>query len=525
MNGFGAAAPLLVITGAALAVLLLEAFVKGRAFAAEMDPQAKPGALTRDVNTRLSAAEADPQTKPGAPTAAPAAINAPNKNYLAIVSLIFLSICGLFCARSWSAGLTYFNGMLRLDHLSLILIALFLIATAFVILIGLKYFPARDLNVGEFYGLLLLALSGLIIMVTSLNLLVIFLGLEVISVASYALAGLNRRDDKSSEAAIKYFMMGSFAGAFLVFGLALVFGAIRSLNIPDIIAFLGAASGPPLLGFIGLGLIISGFAFKIAIVPFHMWAPDVYEGAPTPVTTFFAVGPKAAGFTVLFRMLVPLWKISSRSGFIFDFLWTLAALTMLAGSLIALRQKNIKRLFAYSSIANSGYMLIAILSGDGTGLVFFIAVYTFMSVGAFGSLIALSRNDREYNDLSDFAGIGFKYPWIGALFAVFLVSLAGFPPTGGFLAKFYIFAGAVRQGLTPLVLIGVLASLISVYYYLRIVAYMYMREPMNDVEIEMENPALFLVLFLCLFGVLQLGLFPGNVLYLIRQAFASLAGF
>jgi NADH-quinone oxidoreductase subunit N len=478
MNGFAAAAPLLVITGAALAVLLLEAFV-----------------------------------------------NKSNKNYLAILSLIFLSICALFCARSWNAGLAYFNGMLRLDNLSLILIALFLITTAFVILIGMKYFSARALNGGEFYGLLLLALSGLIIMVTSLNLIVIFLGLEVLSVASYALAGLNRRDSKSAEAAIKYFMMGCFAGAFLVFGLALVFGTVRSIDIPDIIAFLGAASGPPVLGLIGLGLIISGFAFKIAIVPFHMWAPDVYEGAPTPVTTFFVVGPKAAGFAVLFRMLVPLWKESSRSGSIFDFLWALSALTMIVGSLIALRQKNIKRLFAYSSIVHSGYLLIAILSGDGTGLVFFMAVYLFMSVGAFSSLIALSYKDREYGDLSDFAGIGFKYPWIGALFTVFLVSLAGFPPTGGFLAKFYIFVGAVRQGLTPLVLIGVLASLISAYYYLRIVAYMYMREPINDIEIEMENPALFLVLFLCLFGVLQLGLFPGNVLYIIKQAVASLVGF
>jgi len=478
MNGFGAAAPLLVVTGAALAVLILEAF----------------------------------------------AVKA-NKNPLAFVSLIFLSICALFCARSWDAGLMYFNGMLRLDNLSLILIALFLILAAFVLLLGLKYFPARGLNGGEFYGLLLLALSGLIIMVTSSNLLVIFLGLEILSVASYALAGLNRRDDKSPEAAIKYFMMGSFAGAFLVFGLAVVFGTARSLDIPEIIAFLGGPSGPTLLGFIGLGLIIAGFAFKIAIVPFHMWAPDVYEGAPTPVTAFFAVGPKAAGFAVLFRMLAPLWKESSKSSSIFDFLWALAALTMIVGSLIALRQKNIKRLFAYSSITNSGYMLIAILSGDGTGLVFFMAVYLFMSVGAFGSLIALSRKDREYGELGDFAGIGFKYPWIGALFTVFLVSLAGFPPTGGFLAKFYIFAGAVRQGLTPLVLIAVLASLISAFYYLRIVAYMYMREPMNDVDIEMENPALFLVLFLCLFGVLQLGLFPGNVLYLIKQAVASLTGF
>jgi NADH-quinone oxidoreductase subunit N len=189
---------------------------------------------------------------------------------------------------------------------------------------------------------------------------------------------------------------------------------------------------------------------------------------------------------------------------------------------MALPQKNIKRLFAYSSIANAGYMLIAVLAGDGAGLLFFLTAYMFMSIGAFGSLIALTGKGREYNELGDFAGVGFKYPWIGAIFAVFLLSLAGFPPTAGFLAKFYVFVAAVKQGLTPLVLIAVLASFISVYYYLRIVVYMYMREPEREVSIEMENPALYLVLFLCLYGVLQLGLFPGNVLYLIKQAAAAL---
>lgn len=195
---------------------------------------------------------------------------------------------------------------------------------------------------------------------------------------------------------------------------------------------------------------------------------------------------------------------------------------MLIGSLIGLRQKNIKRLLAYSSIANAGYMLIAVLAGDGASLVFFLTVYVFMGIGAFGSLIALSKKDREYTDLEDFAGVGFKYPWVGALFSIFLLSLAGFPPTGGFLAKFYVFVGAVRQGLTSLVIIGVLTSLISAFYYLRIIVYMYMREPEREVDIEIENPALFLVLFLCLYGVLQLGIFPGNVLYVIRQAAASL---
>jgi NADH-quinone oxidoreductase subunit N len=430
--------------------------------------------------------------------------------------------CGILSANAWNAGLSYFEGMLRLDNAALFLTFLFLIAVAFVILIGMKYISMQDANHGEFYGLLLLALSGLMIMVSSTHFIVIFLGLEVLSVSSYALAGLKRKDDKSSESAIKYFLMGSFASAFLVFGLAILFGSAHALDIPDLIAFFKTGPDNQVLGLVGLGLVLIGFAFKIAIVPFHMWAPDVYEGAPTPVTAFFSIGPKAAGFAVLIRVLAPYWNAGFRSGKLFGFLWALAALTMLAGSLIALRQKNIKRMLAYSSIANAGYMLIAVLAVDGTGLLFFLTVYMFMSIGAFGSLIALTGKGREYNELEDFAGVGFKYPWIGAIFAVFLLSLAGFPPTGGFLAKFFVFVAAVKQGLTSLVLIAVLASLISVYYYLRIVVYMYMREPEREVSIEMENPALYLVLFLCLYGVLQLGLFPGNVLYLIKQAVAAL---
>ena len=475
MNSFGAAVPLLLIVGGALLVFLLEAFLKKE-----------------------------------------------NKNYLAYVSLFALIGCGILSAKAWNSGRSYFDGMLRLDNPALFLTFLFLLAVAFVILIGMKYISMQDANHGEFYGLLLLALSGLMIMVSSTNLIVIFLGLEVLSVSSYALAGLKRKDDKSSESAIKYFLMGSFASAFLVFGLAILFGSAHALDMAGLIAFFKAGPDNQVFGLVGLGLVIVGFAFKIAIVPFHMWAPDVYEGAPTPVTAFFSIGPKAAGFAVLIRLLAPYWNAGFGSAKLFAFLWVLAALSMLVASLIALRQKNIKRMLAYSSIANAGYMLIAVLAGDGTALLFFLTTYMFMSIGAFGSLIALTGNGREYNELEDFAGIGFKYPWIGAIFAVFLLSLAGFPPTGGFLAKFYVFVGAVRQGLTPLVLIAVLASLISVYYYLRIVVYMYMREPEREVSIELENPALYLVLFPCLYGVLQLGIFPGNVLYLIKQAVSAL---
>jgi len=468
-----ALAPLLIIVGAALLVLLLDAFLKRE-----------------------------------------------NKNYLGSLSLIFVIACGVVGFKFWNRGYSYFNKTLALDNLTLFFFFIFLIAVSFIILISLKYISLQDANYGEYYALLLLALSGMMIMVSSADFLVIFLGLEVLSVSSYALAGLRRKDEKSSEAAIKYFLLGSFASAFLVFGLALLFGTTHSTNIFSITSAI--SSGPELMALIGLGLVIIGFGFKIAVVPFHMWTPDVYEGAPTPVTAFFSIGPKAAGFAVFLKIFLSYWGRGLNSKAIFTILWVIAVLTMVVGNLIALRQKNVKRILAYSSIAHTGYLLVAILAQDNASLVFYLLVYLFMNIGAFAAVIALSKKDKEYLELEDYAGIGFKYPWIGATFSVFLLSLAGFPPTGGFLAKFYVFSAAVRQGLVPLVIIGVLASLISVFYYLRIVVYMYMREPSVEVDIHLDDPALYLVLFLCLYGVLQLGLFPGNLLIFIKQAVSSL---
>jgi NADH-quinone oxidoreductase subunit N len=275
------------------------------------------------------------------------------------------------------------------------------------------------------------------------------------------------------------------------------------------------------MALVGLGLVVIGFGFKIAVVPFHMWTPDVYQGAPTPVTAFFSIGPKAVGFVVLLRIFYPYFEQALDSQLIFSLLWIVAVLTMIIGNLIALRQTNVKRILAYSSIAHAGYLMVAILASDRESLVFYLTVYLFMNIGAFASVIALGRKDHEYLELEDYRGIGFQYPWIGATFSVFLISLAGFPPTGGFLAKFYVFSAAVRQGLVSLVIIAVLASLVSVFYYLRIVVMMYMREPAYEIEINIDNPGLFLVLFLCLYGVLQLGIFPGNILILIRQAVSS----
>ena len=445
--------------------------------------------------------------------------------YLGYVSLAFLAAAAYLSVSSWSRELTYFRGTLSLDNLAVFLTLLFSLAVAFVILLSLKYIGQQDANHGEVFALLLLALSGLLIMTSSSDLLVIFLGLEVLSVSSYALAGLKRKDEKSGEAALKYFLLGSFASAFLVLGLAFLYGAARSTFLPEIIAHFGAEAGSSVLGLIGVALVLVGFGFKVAVVPFHMWTPDVYEGAPTPVTAFFSVAPKAAGFVVLIRLFLNFWDSVPNSSVLFWALWTISVLTMVVGNLVALRQTNIKRLLAYSSIAHAGYLLVAILAQDYASLVFYLAAYLFMNIGAFAALIGLSKTGTEYLELDDFAGIGFRYPWIGGTMSIFLLSLAGFPPTAGFLGKFYVFSAAVRAGLVPLVVIGVLASLVSVFYYLRIVVYMYMREPGREVDIEVENPALFLVLFLCLYGVLQLGIFPGNILIVIKQAISSLPVF
>jgi NADH-quinone oxidoreductase subunit N len=445
-----------------------------------------------------------------------------NRSYLAYISLLFLIAAAAGCVQFWDKGYSYFDGNLLLSNLSLFFSFILIIATFLVILISMKYITLQSSNYGEYYALLLFALSGMIIMVSSSDLIVIFLGLEVLSLSSYALAGLRREDEKSNEAAVKYFLLGSFASAFLVFGLAFLYGATQATDIPEIIQGLQTGSSLGTLGLVGLGLVVIGFGFKIAVVPFHMWTPDVYQGAPTPITAFFSVGPKAVGFAVLLRIFVPYFQDALESQLMFGLLWVIAAITMIAGNLIALRQTNVKRILAYSSIAHTGYLMVAILAQDTQSLVFYLTAYLFMNIGAFAAVIALGKKDHEYLELEDYKGIGFRYPWIGATFAVFLISLAGFPPTGGFLAKFYVFSAAVRQGLVSLVVIGVLASLVSVFYYLRIIIYMYMKEPSYEVDIHFENPSLFLALFLCLYGVLQLGIFPGNILVLIRQAVAAL---
>jgi NADH-quinone oxidoreductase subunit N len=444
------------------------------------------------------------------------------RDILGYAALAFLVACGYFSLKAWGRGYSYFGGRLGLDNLALLLTLFLVLAAVFVILMSLKYLALRGLPAAEYFALLLLALVGTMVMVSSQNLLIVFLGLEVLSVASYALAGLHPHDPKSPEASIKYFLLGSFASAVLVFGLALSYGAAGSLEIRAVAPALKGEPGTGILGLVGLAMVLAAIAFKIALVPFHMWTPDVYEGAPTPAAAFFSVGPKIAGFAVLVRLFSSLPPLNDPSRRLVWVLGAMAVLTMVVGNLAALRQTNIKRILAYSSIGHAGYMAVGIAVGDYVSVVFYLAAYLFMTLGAFAAVTAMSRKEAEFVELEDYSGIGFKYPWLGATFSIFLLSLAGFPPLAGFLGKYYIFSAAVRQGFVGLAIVGVLATLVSVYFYLRVIVFMYMREPSREVDISQENPSLFLVLFLCLYGVLQLGLNPGNVLAFIRKAVSAL---
>jgi NADH-quinone oxidoreductase subunit N len=473
MTGILAAAPLAVLAGAALLILVIDAFL----------PR-----LCRRI------------AGPGA-----------------VFAFVAAAVCD---ALSWGKGYALFGGDLVLDGPGVVFIGLFCVAGILVVLSGLGYVERRNIEPGAYHALLLFSCAGAAVMVSSPNLLVILLGLELLSISGYALAGIDRADPRSTESAVKAFLTGSLASAFFIFGLAFLYGAAGSLDIPSILFALGAPASAAWAGLVGLGLVVIGFAFKVALVPFHMWAPDVYEGAPTPVTAFLTVAPKAAGFAVLLRLLGPAGSgpVTIRTA-----LGVVAALTMIAASLAALRQKNIKRLLAYSSIAHSGTLLLAVVAGDGTGLAFYLTVYLFMNLGAFGAVMALAGKDGERLDLDSFAGAGHSSPWIAALFSVFLLSLAGFPPTGGFLAKFFVFATAIDRGFAALVVIALLASLVSVYYYLRVIVVMYMKPQVpvraEGLEMEVGHPALFLVLFLCFYAVLQLGIMPGNLLDIIRRAF------
>jgi len=438
-----------------------------------------------------------------------------NKTLLMFVSLVGLLMTAISAFAKHPIPTFAFTDSYTVDHLSLFFICIFTLSSALTILLSYEYNEREGIKVGEYYSLILLCTVGMILLASSTDMIMIFLGVEIVSICLYVLAGIRRDNRASNEAALKYFLLGAFATGFLLYGMTLVYGSTGSTNLFKIAEFVksdSAQSNPLLL--MGIVLLVIGFGFKVAAAPFHMWAPDVYQGAPTPVTAFMAVGPKAAAFAAFFRVfseavpdLAPSWEI---------LLCTVAVLSMVVGNLGAIMQTNIKRMLAFSSISHAGYLLIAVISKSslsGSSLLFYMLSYAFTTFGAFGIIILLGRKGEENLELENYSGLAYKHPLMALSMTVFLLSLGGMPPFAGFVAKFYIFSAAIEEGFITLVIIAVLNSAISFYYYLKVVVFMYMKEPAGEFNISLTPMTLFVVI-IGLIGTIELGIFPDTIISL-----------
>jgi NADH-quinone oxidoreductase subunit N len=446
---------------------------------------------------------------------------------LAYLSLLSLALAAYAQVAFAGQGLLGFGGTVTADAYATAFNLIFIIVTALTVLLSFRYLEYQGIERGEYYALLLFACAGMMIMASSLDLLMIFIGLEILSISSYILCGIAQRDLRSNESALKYFLLGAFATGFLLYGIAMLYGATGSIMLRDIRTALTkeAVYTNPYI-WMGLGLLLVGFGFKIALVPFHMWTPDVYEGAPTPITAFLSTGPKAAGFAALARILVE--GLSAAQAEWSQVLWILAVLTMTVGNVLAIQQNNLKRMLAYSSIAHAGYILAALVVGgrDGLGAVLFYSLaYALMNSGAFAILILASARGKERVVFSDYAGYGYVEPVVALAMFVFMLSLAGIPLTAGFTGKFQIFKAAIDQGYVWLAVIGVLNSVVSLYYYLRIVVVMYM-QPAAPGSLSQPTPAsvpLYAAIGVSALGVLALGIFPSWTLEFALRSVSLLA--
>lgn len=443
------------------------------------------------------------------------------KSYLAYISFIGIVATAVLVGSGWGNHIESFGGSVVLDNFATFFKITFLVAAGLAVLISDRYMEREECNHGELYPLILFTVVGMMLMASGTDLMTIFLGLEVMSVSLYVLAGFNRANKKSNEAGLKYFLLGAFSTGFLLYGMALIYGATGTTRLNKIAAVIGQMTLPStnLMLVAGMLLMMTGFAFKIAAAPFHMWTPDVYEGAPTPMTAFMSAGPKAAGFAALLRLfLVALPTLQVEWS---QLLWVLAVLTMTVGNITALRQDNIKRILAYSSIAHAGYALVGFAAGNGTGtagILFYMLSYAFMNIGAFAIVILVSKKGDTNGNVADFAGLGFKHPLLALAMTLFLFSLAGVPPAAGFIGKFYLFSGAIQKGYIWLAVIGVLNSAASVYYYLRIMVYMYFKESTEEFEWVKVTVPVALALVIAAAGTLIPGIVPSVILEYAQMA-------
>lgn len=398
------------------------------------------------------------------------------------LSLLGLAGAGYLCGSIYhtQSGLSGFNGTVSGDYFSLLFQGLIIIVAALGVLLSQRYVEDKGINYGEYYALLLFSTSGAMLMAAARELILIFIGLEILSIALYVLSGFARTEERSEEAAVKYFLLGAFSSGFFLYGIALIYGGTGTTYLPEI-ARAPHAALTNTYTVAGIALLLVGLGFKAAIVPFHSWTPDVYQGAPTSVTAFMSAAAKAGAFAALIRVLTVVLPIQAVWH---DIVWVLAAATMIVGNVVALWQSDIKRMLAYSSIAHAGYILVGVLAANAAGsaaVLYYILVYTFMNLGAFGVVILLARPGKELTSVQDLDGLSRSHPFAAVLMAIFMFSLAGIPPAAGFFGKLFLFQAAIQAHLYGLTVLGFLASVVGAYYYLRIVARMWMVAPEREI--------------------------------------------
>jgi len=393
-----------------------------------------------------------------------------------------------------------------------------LMVTALVILISPKYLEEEGIERGEYFVLLLFALAGMMIMVSAINLVSIYLGLELMALSVYVLAGFMRHDSRSNEAALKYVILGAVSSAIFLYGVSLIYGLTGTTQLGELAAALNRGGHLDPMLVLTTVFLVTGLVFKVGAVPLHMWVPDVYEGAPTTITTFMSAGPKAAAFAIILRIFPDALTVAAD-------IWVpvvtvIAVLTLALGSFVALVQTNIKRMLAYSSIAHAGFALLGLVAGghDGiAGVMLYLLIYAFMNLGIFGAVVMMRKGDFSGENIEDYTGLAKSHPGLALLMLIFLFSLAGIPPTAGFFAKFYILAALVAQGFVALAVIAVLLSAVAAYFYLRIVMLMYMKEPARSFDLAL-TPSLRLALAVTGLGTVGIGLLPAWFLDMARGA-------
>jgi len=445
-----------------------------------------------------------------------------SKVHLATVALLGVVAALLTSLAAWGGRGRGFRDMVILDNYALFFHVVICYGAALIVLLSIDYLRRSGVESGEYYALVLFSTSGMLLLTSASDLIVVFIAIELMSLSLYVLSGLFKRRRQAGEASMKYFLLGAFASAFLLYGIALLYGATGTTNIDRIAAAAAAAPHDTLL-IAGLGLLLVGFGFKISSAPFHMWAPDVYEGAPTSVTALIATGSKAAVFAVLVRLLLS--GVRAVQADWTAVLWVLAALTMTLGNVVAIAQSNLKRMLAYSSIAHVGYMLVGLAAGGAAGagaVLFYLLAYTFTTAGTFGVITLCVRAGEEAVDVRDYAGLGRRHPVLAFALALLLLSLVGIPPLAGFVGKFYLFGAAVRAGFVWLAVLGVLNSAVAAYYYLRVIVTMYMQEPDGQSASVAPSFAGGLALTIAVIGVVLLGLMPAPFVDLAQVAVAPL---